>query len=131
MTLAIPFFMHLSNADGHLASAQSLCPLKMLTGFPCPGCGITKSLVALYEGDITKSLGYHIFGLPTFVFCVGLLILLPIELSKGREYFNAIFYNRKLGWNLALILGAYHIIRLCFFIADNTWSDILRESVWR
>lgn len=45
----------LHNHDHHLETDQSLCPFKMLTGFPCPGCGITKSLVYLYEGDLQKA----------------------------------------------------------------------------
>lgn len=130
LTLAIPFFIHLTNSDGHLATAQSFCPFKMLTGFPCPGCGITKSLVALYDGNILESLRYHIFGLPTAMFCIGLLILLPIEICTGKEYFNSIFYSKKLGWTLAISLIVYHFVRLGFFIADNSYPDILRESIW-
>ncbi|WP_223845521.1 DUF2752 domain-containing protein [Flavobacterium selenitireducens] len=128
--MAIPFFIHLTNADGHLETAQSLCPFKMLTGFPCPGCGITKSLVSLYDGNLIESLRYHIFGLPTAIFCVGLLILLPIEIATGKEYFNSIFYSRRLGWAMAVSLIAYHLVRLGFFVTDNSYSDILRESIW-
>lgn len=131
LTLAVPFLIHLTNADGHLATAQSFCPLKMLTGFPCPGCGITKSLVALYDGNVLESLHYHIFGIPSFIFCVALLILLPVEIYTGKDYFNSIFYSRKLAWALALTLIGYHSIRLAFFIANNSFSDILRESIWR
>lgn len=62
ITLVIPFFLMLHNQNNHLETDQSLCPFKMLTGFPCPGCGITKSLVYFYEGDLYKSLYYHILG---------------------------------------------------------------------
>ncbi|MGK4566332.1 DUF2752 domain-containing protein [Flavobacterium sp. 3HN19-14] len=62
ITLAVPFFLMLFNHDNHLETAQSLCPFKMLTGFPCPGCGITKSMVYFYSGDLSKSLHYHVLG---------------------------------------------------------------------
>lgn len=131
LTLAIPFFMMLTNSDHHLDTAQSLCPFKLLTGLPCPGCGITKSLVYLYQGDLVRSLYYHIFGLPTFIFCVAMLVLLPIEIVTGKEYFHSVFYNAKVGWTLAAVLAAYHLVRLGFFIADNSVDSILRQSIWR
>ena len=56
LTLVIPYFIMLQNDNRHIETEQSLCPFKLLTGFPCPGCGITKSLVFLYEGDFFKSI---------------------------------------------------------------------------
>ena len=52
------------NDNRHIETEQSLCPFKLLTGFPCPGCGITKSMIFLYEGDFLKSIYYSL--LPTF-----------------------------------------------------------------
>ncbi|MBL0258363.1 MAG: DUF2752 domain-containing protein [Bacteroidetes bacterium] len=70
LALLIPAIILLLNP--HLEGDQSLCPFKMLTGFPCPGCGLTKSMVFFYEGDWNKSLSYHIFGPAfTFLFCDG------------------------------------------------------------
>jgi hypothetical protein len=83
LVLIIPYFIMLFN-EGALESKQSLCPFKLLTGFPCPGCGITKSFVALYEGHLLESLSYHIFGLPIFLFCIVLIIILLIELMNGK-----------------------------------------------
>ena len=31
------------------------CPFKKLTGIDCPGCGFQRSLLALVQGDISKS----------------------------------------------------------------------------
>lgn len=36
------------------------CPVNTLCGLYCPGCGITRSIVALYEGDILLSLRSNI-----------------------------------------------------------------------
>ena len=35
------------------------CPIKLLTGFPCPACGATRALLALLHGDIQGYLHYH------------------------------------------------------------------------
>ena len=56
--LAIPYFIMIQSENNNIETAQSLCPFKMLTGFPCPGCGITKSLIFFYEGDFLKSIYY-------------------------------------------------------------------------
>jgi hypothetical protein len=121
----------LNNADNHLKASQSLCPIKMTTGFPCPSCGITKSLVSFYEGDVLQSLTYHILGPALFFFCCFTLSLLLIELKTGREYFNQYLYNKKMAYGLAIFIGFYHMVRLFFFIQEHTLQEILKESIWR
>lgn len=102
----------------------------MATGFPCPSCGITKSLVYFYQGDIQTSIYYHILGPAVVFFCVFTIALLFIEIKTKKEYFNQYFYSRKLAYGLAISLGVYHIIRLIYFIQEHTFSEILKESIW-
>ena len=45
-----------------LISGPSFCPFKVATGLPCPGCGLTRSSVALLQGDLGTSLYYHPLG---------------------------------------------------------------------
>nr|WP_315150172.1 DUF2752 domain-containing protein [uncultured Flavobacterium sp.] len=131
ITLMVPFFLIFFNQDAHLETAQSLCPLKMLTGFPCPGCGITKSLVYFYEGDIYKSLYYNIFGPLVIAFCIATISVLSVELITHKEYFNNFLFNKKLAYGLAIFLASYHFIRILYFINTNSMDDILQQSVWR
>jgi Protein of unknown function (DUF2752) len=42
----------------------SLCPLANLGFDWCPGCGLGRSIIALFHGDIYASLKYHWFGIP-------------------------------------------------------------------
>jgi hypothetical protein len=131
LTLIIPFFLMFFNEDNHLETDQSLCPFKMLTGFPCPGCGITKSLVYFYQGDLYKSVSYHILGPFVIVFSVVSIVVLTMELIIKKEYFNAVIYNKRLAYGLGFFLVGYHIIRLIFFIKNNSLDSILKESIWR
>lgn len=131
ITLAVPFFLMQHNSDNHLETAQSFCPFKMLTGLPCPGCGITKSLVYLYQGDLHKSLYYHVLGPFVMLFSVVSIIVLLAELMTGKEYFNKILYNRKLAYVLGAFLITYHIIRLVYFIRTNDIDSILQQSIWK
>lgn len=131
ITLMVPFFLVFFNQNTHLETEQSLCPLKMLTGFPCPGCGITKSLVYFYEGDFQKSLYYNLFGPLVIAFCVATIAVLTTELITKKEYFKELLFNKKLAYGLAIFLASYHFIRIIYFINNNSIDDILRQSIWR
>lgn len=41
----------LSPFGGRLSAALPACPVKSLTGLPCPGCGTTRAALALAELD--------------------------------------------------------------------------------
>ena len=46
-----------------------MCPFKVFLHIDCPGCGLTRATIALFRGDISKSLHYNytcIFWLLTF-----------------------------------------------------------------
>lgn len=131
ITLVIPFVLLLQNGNHHLETDQSFCPFKMLTGFPCPGCGITKSLVFFYEGSLYKSFSYHVLGPFVIAFSILTIVVLLTELITKKEYFDKWLYNRKLAYGLAILLAAYHIIRLIYFVNDNSLAGILQQSVWK
>jgi uncharacterized membrane protein len=130
ITLVFPLFLILTHQDTHIEKAQSLCPFKMLTGFPCAGCGITKSLIFFYEGNIEKSMYYHILGPFLIFFCLFIIIILTTEIITKKEYLNSLFYNKKLAYTLGYSLLIYHTIRLAFFIKNNSIEEILKQSIW-
>jgi len=131
LTLAFPFYVMLQSANRSIETEQSLCPFKLLTGFPCPGCGITKSLIFLYKGDLVKSIYFHLFGPLTFLFCLVAIVTLSVELFTERDYFQKILYSKKIAYSLGIILGIYHLSRLVYFISTNNIDDILRQSMWK
>lgn len=130
ITLIVPFFIQQNNS-GNLDNEQSLCPFKMLTGFPCPGCGITKSIVYFYEGDIYRSLLHHLFGPIFILFCVLVLFKLIAEIIYQKPFFDRIFYSMKLAYIMGILLGIYHLIRLFFYIKNNNLDSVLKQSIWR
>ena len=42
-----------------VAFSVPLCPFALLTGHPCPGCGLTRATLALLHGDVAASLHFH------------------------------------------------------------------------
>jgi Protein of unknown function (DUF2752) len=36
-----------------------ICPIAILTGWPCPGCGITRATLALMQGHLHEAVALH------------------------------------------------------------------------
>jgi hypothetical protein len=98
---------------------------------PCPGCGITKSIMFLYKGELDKSLSYHLFGPLVVIVSLFSIVLFSTELIIKRNLFSGFLYNIKLGYTLGAILGTYHLIRLISFIGTHSFDQILQESMWK
>ena len=44
------------------SAGPPLCPFRLVTGLPCPGCGLTRSLVSLLHGDVSAAVCFHPLG---------------------------------------------------------------------
>ena len=51
-------------------NGPELCPFRAMTGLPCPGCGLTRSWVALTHGDLSHAVALNWFGPVTLVLTV-------------------------------------------------------------
>jgi len=83
---------------GNLTSLPTLCPFRLLTGVPCPACGISRSVGALSAGDFSTSTSIHPLGI--FVaLTISLFLIRPdwvIKLSdKFSLYFNQLNFVKK------------------------------------
>jgi hypothetical protein len=54
--------------------AGPLCPLRTITGVPCPFCGMTRSVTAAVHGDLARSLVLNPGGILIVVLAVTLLL---------------------------------------------------------
>lgn len=100
-------------------SIPPTCTFKNLTGLPCPGCGLMRSMVSATHGDVEASFSYHRLGLLTlaYIFLQLLyrtgMILIPSKASHLPRYgryldrgiiFIGILFG--LNWILSLIFEA-------------------------
>jgi hypothetical protein len=65
------------------------CFFKEHTGKECPTCGLTRSIVAIYNGDFDPSLKFHPLGYLFVCFLFGELLLRAVPI---------IFHNRWIPW---------------------------------
>lgn len=50
------------------------CPLRTLTGVPCPFCGMTRACIAAAHGHIGQSLAYNPGGILVFAAAIVLIV---------------------------------------------------------
>lgn len=84
----------------------SLCTFKNLTGLPCPGCGLVRSITALVHGDVAGSIAHHRLGWLIFVLIFSQMIYRLILLMNimRRAYADRIGGILKYGIIIIAIL---------------------------
>jgi hypothetical protein len=60
--LLLLLFLWLSHHPGLLYRLPHVCLVRHYLGIPCPGCGVTGSLLALARGNLTKAWYLHPAG---------------------------------------------------------------------
>jgi hypothetical protein len=87
-----------------------VCPLYAMTGFACPGCGLTRGFHALFHGDILTALDHNAM-LPYFAFLIGcgFVALLYYAVSGRRLPFNPI--HPKVLWVFLVLLLVFGVAR--------------------
>lgn len=95
------------------------CVLSTFFGMYCPGCGGTRAVIALINGDIILSLWYHPFVLYAIILYSAYMISNTIErLSKGKVC-GIKFQDWYLYGALLIIICNFifkNILRICFHI---------------
>ncbi len=85
-----------------LALLDVTCPIKWLTGVSCPGCGMTRALLAALRLDFASAVHYHpLFWLPP-VALVGYLV--RDRVPKGTQ--------KAALWTACGLLIAAYVLRL-------------------
>ena len=96
------------------------CPFLHLTGLPCPGCGLTRAIMLLLQGDVNASFRFHAFA-PLFLLGIVMVssaalmpksFLQPLVLKAER-------LERQTGFTVIILTGLilYWLTRLLVFPA--------------
>ncbi len=91
------------------------CPIQAVVGISCPGCGLSRAMVLLIQGDWQASMIMHAFA-P--VFLLGFAMLAASAVMPGQ--FHRKMVNRTAAWErrlgiipmMLLAFMAYWILRL-------------------
>lgn len=104
-----------------------ICPFHWLTGLPCPGCGLTRSFVAIARGDWPGAIGYHPFGPLLFGVLLGLGLQWAVELWVRRRLVWPIgrSLRRAIGRGLLILGLVWYSARLY-----GLWSSGAAALAW-
>ena len=114
-----------------LDGGPPLCPFRWATGLPCPGCGLTRSVVALAHGDLSGAWFFHPLG-PLAVAAISCALVGPLVARAASRSPGTVgagpptvrLLDRRLrpalGWLSAALLVAVWLARLPLFLS-GTW----------
>ncbi|HEX8559805.1 MAG TPA: DUF2752 domain-containing protein [Pyrinomonadaceae bacterium] len=93
------------------------CPLKSLTGLPCPGCGLTRGVMALLHGEWRESLAAHAFA-PLLLLGAAAVAVAALLPARRREAFADAVERAERRARVSVLLPAalllYWSVRLLF-----------------
>ena len=96
--------------DPTAAGFFPVCPLYSLTGFACPGCGLTRGFHALFHGDVLAALDYNAM-LPLFAVLLGLAFVSMMNFAlRGRRASMNLFHPTAL-WLFFILLVVFGVAR--------------------
>lgn len=65
-------------------SGPILCPFRLITGLPCPGCGLTRSWTAAAHGDLADAFSYNFFGPISLIATIAFVVVVGVLLARKR-----------------------------------------------
>ena len=91
------------------------CPIYWILGIPCPGCGMTRSLIAFVQGNFTKSFHFHALLIPSAI--LGLIYLFL------KEHRNKVIIT----WCTLMII--YYLYRMICLPIEYNWNSLLGNLI--
>lgn len=91
-----------------------LCPVRLITGLPCPGCGLVRAFVACAHGALDEAFAFNLFGPLAFVVVALFVVWYGAELALRRPLgFEVVVSRTRVVWlALAAIWIAWGLVRL-------------------
>ncbi len=87
-----------------------VCPLYSMTGFACPGCGLTRGFHALFHGDLMTAIDFNAL-IPLFALLFGFFFLSMVLVAIRGRAFPKWAYSPKPLFGFFVLLIVFGILR--------------------
>lgn len=108
-------FYHLFNSE---ESTVSLCPIKNVTGYPCPSCGSTRAVLLLLKGEFVQSLWLNPFG----IIVAGIMAVFPVWILTDIVLKKESFLNAYKKAETIIRKPGLAIILILFVVLNWIWN---------
>ena len=109
----------------HATTGPVLCPMALLLGMPCPGCGITRAFCFASHGHFREAFGFHPLWpllLAYFAFLWGYQLA---EVVKGAP--PKLPTYRIAAVAIVILLG-FWVVRLAWFFSHDGLATMARDN---
>ena len=100
---------YLALVDPNTSSAYPPCPLKVLTGVDCAGCGGLRCTHALLTGDLERAADHNILVVAALPIVAYLVVRWALA-KRGRQL-PAPRFSPALTWSLVALLLVFSVVR--------------------
>lgn len=77
--------------DYYASANITLCPVKLVTGYPCPSCGTTRSISALFNGQLKDAFMINPLGIVSSIIIMVVLVLMLLDLVTKRDFYYKVY----------------------------------------
>ncbi|MCF7927104.1 MAG: DUF2752 domain-containing protein [Candidatus Izimaplasma sp.] len=100
---------------------SEICIVKIITGLPCPFCGITRASLHLLTFQFAGAFYYHplVFLLPFVVLIVSL---------RHIHVFNKLYFSKSFWGILLILLIGVYILRMLLYFPSQSPMDYYYQS---
>jgi Protein of unknown function (DUF2752) len=105
-------------APADAGNGPVVCPFRLATGLPCPGCGMTRAWVFLAHGRVRPALSANPFVLVTMPAAITLVLLVALALLRRRPLPDLAGVARSLG--LKVVVTAWLVFAIVRLVAVLT-----------
>lgn len=85
----------------------SICTFRRLTGWPCPGCGLVRSLTAAVHGDFPASWSFHRLGIITMMYLLAQILTRTLIIGLPRRLIFLKDWSRRLDRGLIILAALF------------------------
>jgi hypothetical protein len=93
--------------------APVVCTFRIVTGKPCPTCGMTRATCALAHGEWAKAMAYHPLVVPFWLTLAALLwtyLVMPLSVQTQR-------WRVVSTWAFIGVVGAGFVLRIVEWVS--------------